>query len=76
MTKLTKPVVRITTILTDHRREDRSSDRVVVTLYPGGLIGFRQLRSKTEYVLDLATAYTLAMRIEVESKRKQKRERE
>jgi hypothetical protein len=62
MTDLTKPVTRRATLITDNRVKARTVDRVAVTLYPDGSIGFRAYRRRREYVLPLGTIYLLAMR--------------
>lgn len=59
---LTKPVLRTVYIITDNRDKPRPRDKVYVTLYPSGVIGFRPWRRKTEYVLPLQAAYRLAVR--------------
>ena len=43
MTPLRTPISRKTPIQMDNRRELRDRDQIVVTLYPGGIIGFRFL---------------------------------
>lgn len=35
-------------------------ENMIVTLYPGGTIGFRHPRSRKDYLLDLRSAYLLA----------------
>lgn len=62
MTDLTKPITRRTTLLLDHRRNARNQDRVAVTLFPNGDIGFRAYRSRKTVRLPLATVYFLAIR--------------
>jgi hypothetical protein len=42
------------------RRLDLPRGPVAVTLYPGGLIGFREARRRTEFVLPLARVFVLA----------------
>jgi hypothetical protein len=69
MTDLTKPVSRRATLLTDHRAKARNLDRVSVTLYPNGTIGFRAYKCRREYRLPLAMVYALAMRHEREAER-------
>ena len=59
-TKLKAPVRRVTPIVTDHRLRPRESDRVTVTLYPNGVIGFRAYRCRLEYTLPLSRAYAMA----------------
>lgn len=75
MIELTKPIRRKTKILLDNRIEARPKDQIIVSLYPTGQIGFRQLRARREYRVDLATVYRFAVReIEyAEAKAKPKR---
>lgn len=35
-------------------------ENLIITLYPGGTLGFRHPRSRKEYLLDLRSAYFLA----------------
>jgi len=46
------------------RKVYAARENVVVTLYPGGVFGFRRLRSRKEYVLPVASAYKLAIEAE------------
>ncbi len=43
--------------------------RLVVALYPGDLIGLRQERSRTEYVITLAGVFDFAARVHAERAR-------
>lgn len=52
MTKLTKPVKRTT---------ETSRADLVVTLYPGSVIGIRQKRCRKEYTLPLLTVFRYAI---------------
>ena len=52
MTKLLKPVKRTT---------ETSRVDLVVTLYPGSVIGLRQKRCRREYTLPLLTVFRLAI---------------
>jgi len=61
MTPLRTPISRKTPIQMDNRRELRDRDQIVVTLYPGGIIGFRALRCRKEHTLPLSKAYLLAV---------------
>ena len=77
MTTLRKRVRRETLLPVGPIRRDVP---VIVTLYPGGLIGFRHKRSRQEYQLDLQSAYVLAVQkhnrvkdAERQAKRKEKR---
>ena len=67
MTDLRKPVRRRT--IHPHRGR-----RIVVTLHPGDVLGFREERLRKEYILSIAGAYEYAVRLEVERKRREKRE--
>ena len=60
MTELKKAVSRRTTILLDNRERARDRDRITVTLYPNGTIGFRALRARREVRTTLAAAYRQA----------------
>jgi len=55
MTELTKKVRRTATV---------ARERVVVTLYPGAVIGFRRSRTRREYTLPLMKAYAMAIEAE------------
>ena len=72
MTALHKSVSRRTTILLDNRLHSRSRDQVTVTLHPNNTIGFKPLRRRHEFVLDLAVAYKLAITNEAREKLIQK----
>lgn len=37
---------------------------LIVTLYPGGVLGFRESRSRKEYTLPVVTCYRLAVEAE------------
>jgi hypothetical protein len=58
MTTLLKPI---------RRRVDADQGRVpiIVTVYPGGVLGFRELRSRTEYTLSVMSAYRMAVQSSV-----------
>ena len=66
MTPLTKRVRRRT--LTPHRGR-----RIVVALLPGDVLGFREERTRREYLLSIAGAFEYAVRLEVERRRMEKR---
>ena len=68
MTDLTKRVKRRTI----HTHCGR---RIVVSLMPGDVLGFREERLRHEYLLSIAGAYEYAVRLEVEHKRREKRAR-
>lgn len=64
-TSLNRPVVRKTT--TPHRGR-----RMVITLYPGDVVGVRHERARKEYQIPLAWVYDMAVKAEVQ---RQKAER-
>lgn len=64
MTALHKRISRTTAIET---RRGQNTE-VVVTLYPGGLIGFRHKGRRTEYTLDLKSAYWFAAKAAAEER--------
>ena len=68
MTDLTKRVKRRT--IHPHRGR-----RIVVSLLPGDVLGFREERTRREYLLSIAGAYEYAVRLEVERRRAEKRNR-
>ena len=57
MTALKKPVRRTTTWAAPHG----VAEQVVITLYPGGVIGLRESRRRKEVQLNAATLYTRAL---------------
>lgn len=59
MTDLTKRVKRRTI------GRLRSGRRIVVSFHPGDVIGFREERTRKEYVLSISGAYTYAVTLEV-----------
>ena len=65
MTELLKPVRRTATMV---------RERVVVTLYPGAVIGFRRSRCRREYTLPLAAAYRLAVEADHAARKAEKRQ--
>ena len=65
MTDLTKRVKRRT--LNPHRGR-----RIVVSLLPGDVLGFREERRRGEYLLSIAGAYEYAVRLEVERRRRER----
>lgn len=74
MTKLTKPVRRTT-----HANVPYGvTPQIVVTLYPGGIIGLREQRHRREYTLGIGTLYVQAMlaqtRIERAERKKMKKQ--
>jgi hypothetical protein len=52
MTRLQKAIRRTT---------DVGRETLVVSLYPGGVLGLRRLRTRREYTISLQTCYTLAI---------------
>ena len=68
MTDLRKRVKRRT--VGQHRGR-----RIVVTLHPGDVLGFRQERLRREFILSVGGAYDYAVMLEVERRRREKREK-
>ena len=46
--------------------------RLVVTLHPGDVLGFREERTRREYLLSIGAAYTYAVRLAVAARRVEK----
>lgn len=65
-TALSKPVKRTGSVPVYGRT-------LVVTLYPGDVIGLRQSKTRKEYVLPLGHVYSLAVKHEVARARAEKR---
>lgn len=68
MTLLKKPISR--------RTETRVSHAIaplVITLYPGGIIGVREIRRRKEFQFDAATLYLKSVLNEVNARRKRPR---
>lgn len=65
MTPLTKRVKRRT--IAPHRGR-----RIVVSMLPGDVLSFREERTRREYVLSIAGAYTYAVMLEVERRKRDK----
>ena len=65
MTDLRKPVKRRT--VAPHRGR-----RIVVSLLPGDVLGFREERTRREYLLTIAGGFEYAVRLEVERRRRDK----
>lgn len=74
MTDLTKPVKRRATIILDNRIKERARDKIVVTLYPDGTIGFRPSRCRKEYTVPIVTCYRAALQAHALEVKKQKTE--
>lgn len=66
MTDLTKRVKRRT--IKQHRGR-----RIVVTLHPGDVLGFREERTRREYLLSVGGAFDYAVMLEVERRKREKR---
>ena len=66
MTPLRKRVQRRTTAPV------RGGRRVVVSLLPGDVLGFREERTRTEYLLSISGAYTYAVRLAVAAQQREK----
>lgn len=66
MTDLTKRVKRRT--LTPHRGR-----RIVVSLMPGDVLGFREERTHKEFLLSVGGAYDYAVMLEVERQRRDRK---
>lgn len=65
MTDLTKRVKRRT--LAPHRGR-----RIVVSLLPGDVLGFREERTRREFLLSVHGAYVYAVRLAVEHAKREK----
>lgn len=73
MTDLLKPVARRTRCLAaGHGPEAR---RIVVSLEPGDVLGFRLERTRRVFTLAIADAYRMAVRVHVEAEKAAKRAR-
>jgi hypothetical protein len=72
VTMLTKPVKRQTETLV---RDGAKRRNLVVTLYPGGVIGLRPSKTRREELLTLEAAYALAIRQRVAKERAEKKAR-
>lgn len=69
MKKLTfedSPTKRVVTARVPHG----VNPQIVITIYPGGVIGLRELRRRKEYTLDTASLYVSAVRREISLKNK------
>ena len=65
MTDLTKRVKRRT--IAPHRGR-----RIVVSMLPGDVLSFREERTRKEYLLSIVGAYTYAVILEVERRKREK----
>ncbi len=63
MTPLNRPI---------KRKADIDREQVVVTLYPGSVIGLRRSRTRKEYTLSLKTVYRLAIEAEADRVKREK----
>lgn len=63
MTELTKRVKRRTI------GRVRGGRRIVVSLHPGDVLGFREERTRKEYLLSISGAYTYAVMLEVQRRK-------
>lgn len=68
-TDLKKPVTRRSHVLV----RERGLRRLVVTLYPAGYIGLRASGCRTEETLDIAAAYSIAVKSRVIRQRAEKK---
>jgi len=72
MTALTKPITR----RTDNEIRDGAKRRtLVITLYPGGVIGLRPSKTRREELLTVEAAYGLAIKMRVAQERAEKQAR-
>jgi len=62
MTDLSKSLTRR---LNATVRDDGKSRRLVITLYPGGVIGLRPEKTRREELLPVAAAYSMAVKMRV-----------
>lgn len=67
MTKLSKPVQRSV--------DGLLRKPITVILYPGGVLGFREYRSRKVYTLPIITAYKLAIEADRLARKKARRKR-
>jgi hypothetical protein len=68
VTPIKKPVHRRTVNPYDHR-----CGRVVVSILPGDVLGFRWERTRTTFLLSVATAMRYAIRLKVEQERRDRK---
>lgn len=52
----------------------REQRQIVVSLEPGDVLGFRELRTRTTFALPILDVYRLAIRYKVEADRRARRE--
>jgi hypothetical protein len=72
MTPLTRKVTRRSS---ETYRDRSKMRRIVVTLYPSGVIGLRLEKTRQEETLSLSAAYEMAVRARVAFERAQKARR-
>ena len=70
MTDLSKKVSRRINIPLDNRITMRNKDRITVTLYPDGFVGFRAHKCRHEYQVPLVSCYQMAIKLEMIEKKK------
>ena len=70
MTDLLKQVKRRTNATI---RDDGKSRRLVVTLYPGGVIGLRPEKTRREELISVEAAWSQAVKMRVARERAEKR---
>ena len=61
MTRATKPVSRV---VSPRTLPHGVTPEIVITVYPGGVIGLRELRRRKEFRLDAGTLYVAEVRKE------------
>jgi len=70
MTSLTKPITR----RTDNEIRDGSRRRpLVITLYPGGIVGLRPSKTRREEIITIEAIYSLAVKQRVAKERAEKK---
>ena len=67
--KAARPVTKRTEAVTPRPR----SRRIVVTVYPAGMLGLRPERCRREELLDIGAAYCIAVKTRVLAERKRKK---
>jgi hypothetical protein len=65
MTDLNKKLSRWVNLPLDNRIQARNRDKISVTLYPDGFIGFRPWKCRKEYQLPLVVAYQQAIKLDM-----------
>ena len=72
MTELTKKVSRRVNMPLDNRITMRNKDKITVTLYPDGFVGFRANKCRHEYQIPLVSCYQMAIRLDMIERQKVK----